>query len=89
MGTYMDKAIKDDTEPKEAFPWVTQTRDKASGDETLYYTEKNKKVAFAESKAGGTMEYKPGFDMRMLEGKGVFPPYHALCRSTTYYDSEI
>jgi hypothetical protein len=35
------------------------------------------------------MEYKPGFDMRMLEGKGVFPPYHALCRSTTYYDSEI
>lgn len=84
---YMESAVQKDEDPRNAFPWITARTDKASGQQTLEFTQDGKTHTFAETDSKGTMKYREGWNLDKLVPYGVgMPPYHALCRSTTYMD---
>lgn len=85
---YMEQAVAKDTDPRNSFPWITARKDKKNGSEFLEFTQDGKTHRFAETDKTGTMKYREGWNLDKLIPFGVgMPPYHALCRSTTYLDT--
>jgi hypothetical protein len=88
MLQHYNTSVANDEDPRQAFPWVANKRDKTTGDEWLEVTVGGQTERFAEKTAGGDMSWAKGYDMAVLASYGVgMPPYHALCRTTTYMDT--
>lgn len=84
---YMESALQRDEDPREAFPWIASKKDAQTGNVYLEFSKGGTVYRFAESDATGKMQYKDGWSLEKLVPYGVgLPPYHALCRSTTYID---
>ena len=85
---YMEKAVSRDEDPRNAFPWIVARKDRKTGKEFLEFTQDGKTHRFAETDKRGEMKYREGWNIDKLVPYGVgMPPYHALCRSTTYLDT--
>lgn len=85
---YMENAVQKDEDPRNAFPWITARKDRKTGTEFLEFTQDGKTHRFAETDKRGEMKYREGWNIDKLIPYGVgMPPYHALCRSTTYLDT--
>jgi hypothetical protein len=89
MFQYYNQAVAQDADPREAFPWVKEKTDKTSGVSSFSFQDSNGKNQTFATGTDGNYSYKKGWNSEKIQGFGVFPPYHARCRTTTYYDSEI
>jgi hypothetical protein len=88
MADYYQNAIDTDADPRQAFPWVKEKTNKDTGIQTFSFQDPSGKNRVFASGVEGAVKFEKGYNMNKIQGYGIFPPYHALCRTTTYFDDE-